>query len=1138
MAHIFSFNGGTVGDGWTVTNQYGSKQIAAIKDPSGASASIPITSIPTPFASFELVKDAFKQVTDIAVSGQQDKNGNIINTVDGSTIYHKLVSEALDVLEIFFNFDKFKNQLEIIEWNAVRDLGALTHSTNQAHKRLGESLRLFMSQGKANFNFDKLSNIYMLRYKGGSKPITIVGGTSPTSVCAASPNDNSFVNVFLSNNHKAFDPKHFQPLTKRSASFIMYVWSLTLESYTDADGNNVSFSSIFPQFYNYVQQCYAEFGVAIVNQISTIKAGQYLSDYKPVNSTTTYYLIGQIPLLQQGATVFKSDFQINTNKFKGQVPLALPMLPYATTGMWYVNGPWNPLYKTPLADPLPMNQRTLPNDGTVYPYLTADDLFDPYLIKTAFPINRNKFLTGYKNNTNDSYLIPLKEEVFKYFDTDFLFGFDNNNQPIFELTDISFAVKATLRIPVQKGQYITYERIYFKNGQKPNITKNQGQVIESNFDLYVYPFFHYIPSPKGPQRVYLIDSDTSPVTRRYDYRLSLIKNNNQHLQVREVVRVNKNINNNAETTKCYSTSDEYDFIEVDNGIAKGLVIPRWNRLNSQGRQFKFAIDFGTTNTHIEYRETGSKITEPIEYNQNDNVVESLHDSNDQTVASTIRSLGLNKFINYPEQEFLPLAIGSGRNANLPTRTNLCIPKTINISSGVFMPLADTSIGFHYEKQPTASHNNIMTNLKWDGGGNSKLVESYLAELLYIIRAKTIVNGGDLDKLEIIWFYPISMLRYQRDQLASTWRKLCNAILSPKVNLIQFTESVAPYFYYKNQEGVSSLTRPVVSMDIGGGTSDVVIYEKNKPVVISSSRFAGNDLYGDFYGRNMQMNGFVNKYGSEALAQIVQSGITSLKDLYTRIKGRGVSSDLITFLYSLKSNKALNNAGMTYGMEDKLAQDSEMKIVILLFLAAEIYHIASIFKAKNIPSPSYLTLSGTASKVFKIFSDGALSDFTSIIFRDVVGNGEKITIKTVDKPKEITCKGGLNTTAQDLNMDVDKILFNVNGSRSFDAGDKTFTSITEEVKEEVLETYRHFVNYFFSIDRKFSFMDNFGIDNSHLGNYRGILLDKADEDLSTVIEEREKEAKKPDAETTDSMFFYPIAGGLNKLAYFISKNTTK
>ena len=199
---------------------------------------------------------------------------------------------------------------------------------------------------------------------------------------------------------------------------------------------------------------------------------------------------------------------------------------------------------------------------------------------------------------------------------------------------------------------------------------------------------------------------------------------------------------------------------------------------------------------------------------------------------------------------------------------------------------------------------------------------------------------------------------------------------------------------------------------------------------------------------MQMNGFVNKYGSEALAQIVQSGITSLKDLYTRIKGRGVSSDLITFLYSLKSNKALNNAGMTYGMEDKLAQDSEMKIVILLFLAAEIYHIASIFKTKNIPSPSYLTLSGTASKVFKIFSDGALSDFTSIIFRDVVGNGEKITIKTVDKPKEITCKGGLNTTAQDLNMDVDKILFNVNGSRSFDAGDKTFTSITEEAKEEV------------------------------------------------------------------------------------------
>lgn len=49
------------------------------------------------------------------------------------------------------------------------------------------------------------------------------------------------------------------------------------------------------------------------------------------------------------------------------------------------------------------------------------------------------------------------------------------------------------------------------------------------------------------------------------------------------------------------------------------------------------------------------------------------------------------------------------------------------------------------------------------------------------------------------------------------------------------------------------------MDIGGGTTDFAVYENNQPKLISSVRFAGNSIYGDFPGFGIQMNGFYNKY---------------------------------------------------------------------------------------------------------------------------------------------------------------------------------------------------------------------------------------------------------------------------------------
>lgn len=77
----------TIND-WGNSAKYSNQVIDQIVDPNGQSPSREITSIPSPFARMDLVKSAFKIVADS-------------RDLEGDTIYHKMVSDSLDVGQIF-----------------------------------------------------------------------------------------------------------------------------------------------------------------------------------------------------------------------------------------------------------------------------------------------------------------------------------------------------------------------------------------------------------------------------------------------------------------------------------------------------------------------------------------------------------------------------------------------------------------------------------------------------------------------------------------------------------------------------------------------------------------------------------------------------------------------------------------------------------------------------------------------------------------------------------------------------------------------------------------------------------------------------------------------------------------------------
>ncbi len=1135
MSYVFRFHKGSETiEGWQETGQIGAKDIEAIEDPNGAKASLPITSIPTPFAGFELAKTAFAYCAETGVRG--------------SSIYHKLASGALDVLEIFFGYrTKYARLFQIVVWDKANDLQRLAADGVPEHAAVAATLQLFLSQDGRSFNFSRMQFIYMLNYigAGAQGQINIVGGTSPTSVCMASANDLSFVSdVFLSNYHLAFHPDDdgtYRSLVGRDREFRQFVYLLARQP---------EFNALYPEFHAYVDACFrADNDNEFKNRLNAMQPGMYASLYQPLLAGSAQMMLtGDVPLLclPGDRIAEESDFRILSKK-GGRLPLVLPSEPYFEPEMLYTTSLWNAHLMAPLSDKRPMEERTLPFDTTQYPYLTTDDVFEPYLIKTVFPINEAAFFTNlFRGNSRTAdecqYLLPLKPEVMEYLDVETLMGYaGNTSKPIFQLNEMPDGrIQAVLNIPVQKGRFVTLHREYTAAQVDPDPERLIWPVMECRFDLFLFPSYHVDdPSLEKPQRIYVVDEDTAGYKKeQFQYTVEAFRNNTtEPLRHTLVERADKR--RQFLTSKYFCLAEEYDFLVVSNTIASGILIPRFRHVRQGSKVFDFAIDFGTTNTHIEYKTDTDPEPTPLAITPDDVQVLALN-SLSQKAVEMIDQEGLETFYGGPAQafmqEFMPVTVGKGEIARFPMRTNLCYRAGHSVEGREVFPLADYNIGFHYEKEDTYDYNETRPDLKWDSSrGNNILIEAYFEEILMLIRNKVLLAGGFLPRTSITWFYPVCMQPYQIANLESAWNKLCQKLIAPQgYRLQKVPESLAPYYYYTKKEDVDAESRPVVSMDIGGGTTDFVVYHTgNTAALISSVRFAGNNIYGDFLGRGTEYNGFVKAFAPEFDMKL--RDVSGVSDVYAKAKRN--SNEFVSFLYSLDSNPRMEGRGVSFSEELKARQD--LRVVLLLFYAAEVYYAAKLLEMKGLKTPAYITVSGTASKVLALIgSIDALQSVATAIFNDVLGDKGKVELKLVDNPKEITCKGGLNMKPRYVVDNVEEITKFRTGSKTLDQLDvPRYKDVTPQVRKEVLESYNEFINYFFALNKKYSFAKYLGVSNEReFAKFRTVLTEKAEQDFNKVVEARtDAMTDEENPELKDSLFFIPLTGGLSRLALYIVEN---
>lgn len=1136
------------GKEWFSSDAYSDKEIESIKDPEGGSGETLSPAIPSPFARIDLAKTAFRNINKTPELKSYNSNGNVL----AGRTDEKLVSDTLDLAEMLFNSDSLRENLRIIVWDKDAEIGKMKASSD-AHRRLAETLELYLQQDKESYNFDLLRRLYILEFNH-----KIIGCTSPATLFFPTANDLTHAQIKLTKNDVLFD-HNYVPLYEREVDFQKYFHHLFR-----ANPLLASRMKVVSDYLNKNLAILDRKNHALYEEIKKLKPADFEINYSELDSGKAGDIIEVlgVPLRKRKkedilGSIGESDFRINASKtLTGQTPLVLQN--NFNKRLRYVNDNWDHGVEVPYADEAALEKRSLPGARIQYPYLTVSDFLEPYLIRLVYPINKEKFFDGNVNtevgDDSKGFLLPLKKQFFDYFMPNDLLG-GSPGKPSIEMTQgVAGSVRVTLRIPIVKeGEYIAFERTYYQSLEhqitKPEEAANKGVVVEQQVGLTLYPFVKTnLPDIASPYRVQVIDRNVAGVFKNSDYALQFF---NQRANV-PIPIVNEETTGSGKprkrtrkqaadaTTQYYVLDKEFDYIYVqDTGQTDmgGVVIPKWPHFQNGNTVFTFALDFGTTNTHIEYK-AGASAPKAFDITVEDMQIATLFDS-----VKTSEDFGgsgaiaIREFVDY---EFLPEQLGGSNRFKFPTRTVSGEGKDLDLNKET-NSLADFNIPFTYEKTHDGV-NEIKSNLKWAKvePGNTKRIRAYFETLLLLMRNKVLRNGGNLTETRLVWFYPSSMTNNRKDSLEGLIKDLFQKYFNATNAPYGISESLAPFYYYKNTGQLPGGTfSPVVSIDIGGGTSDVVVFKSSRPILLSSFKFAANAIFGDgFYEFGATSHGLIKKYTAHYENLLSANKQYDLMKVLDSIKDKNKSEDIIAFLFSLEKNYRIRDANM-FSFNALLAEDKDYKIIFLYFYAAIIYHVAQLMKTKlpETELPKNIVFSGTGSKILSIITRNqrTLSEFSELIssavFEKDFGTEDLVIKAEKDIPKELTCKGGLMTDPEDLNINIKKIKAILTGLKDESITRLRYADLTNEVQTEITDYVADFNRMFLDLDKKMSFSDNFGISYSALEIFRNGLNRHLRDYLAEGLEYTKKmdEVRSDEKEIEETLFFYPIIGAINHLS---------
>lgn len=1159
MSKILSYNKKTTGEGWiSLPGQYNADEINMISDPNGGLSVKPRTAIPSPFANMDLVKNAYRRLS-------------MNPRLEGESMDERLVSYSLDVAQMFFNLPNLEKCaglwnaggscenaiLRVTVWSKEQSLPLLFK--DDGHRLLGETLKMFLEQDKEAFNFARMDKVFFLVLGND-----IVGSTSPVTLFMASPNAQPDKwNIPIEQGETLYG--NLRPLYKRTPRFILYLYAL-FTAYPQL-------KSLCSEVNEYLITCFsllsADLQQAILANVGNpsvqdtgdaAKALQFLQQsYVLLDGNINVlgvplYSISPNDILQD---ILSSDFLIKPTLKQpegSKLPLVLSNQFESATGdtYRYVTASWSDkIIIRPVDYSIEPNKRILPGMSYQYPWLTADDFFQPSLLKLDFALNGDSFFDGHLTHSNldidsNGFLLPLRDVFFRYFTTNDLRG-TICGRPCFEMIHSSVAgheqVRVVLRVPVQKqGGYITLERVYIPAvGVDLRYSKsaNVGYFLTVPFALSIFPFVRNDFFPK--YRVQVVDRALGLLE---NYSLSLQFHSVGNLAEKKTQERKRSLKREKRVGSIYYCLDDtFDYIEVqlidDRGsmVSSGVACPIWPVQSAGHEEFTFAVDFGTTNTHVEYMQ-GNDLPEPLAIDATNlgRLVATLYNGNHLLYDVILK------------QEFLPKRIGN--DYGFPQRTVLSESENLDAESiDDIVALGDANIPFIYEKESVGYGNRIIANLKWSTDlAANKRVKCYLTELALLMRAHVLLHGGDLAKTRLIWFYPLAMKVGNIRRMGDMWSRIFQnvfGISSSAGHLLHMPESVAPYYFYRCSSKFRGAASTVASIDIGGGSSDVVVFDSNadQPSILTSFRFAANALFGDAFSEvpHGDTNPMLTKYVAyfRRLFDADDDSYGELNGILDDIMAKRKSEDINAFLFSVIDNKMVRgNDVFSYDM--RLAEDGRLKIVFIYFYSALIYYVALMMHHFHLAKPRSVMFSGTGSKVLDIVGGQRDLDMLSqAIFERIYGeqygeNGFSIVMER-SAPKQITCRGALMqvrdsfgcASVDRLNNQLDSIHSPIILNYSV-IGDKPLTYADMDdvaVRKSIVDAVKVFNTFFEQLCTELQVEDRFLVDVQSMQHFKQLVNRDLDHYLINGWNFVNKNEANRNATDTieDAVFFYPIIG---------------
>lgn len=1027
---LINYDATSTNEHWGLFNEIGMDDIKEkFKDAKENDIKKIITSVPSPFAQLHLYDAVF---------------GMVAENPNGNTIYHRLVSKCLDILEITFNYYTLKDQgIKIAKWDKAQQLKKLKESTNEGQRLLGETLELYSSAGKA---LAKDTNIFMILFES-----TVIGGTSIFTLLFPAA-DSKKLNIANANGHFYFDEETAQPLHEREHEFQLFLHKIFLaHSFLRENCTNLNkYLEKQSQFIN--DRIFKKEVQDLTRQGSSYHSKMLYNDYDILryNGKEAVVIYGDIdiPIRKKDDVNVKeqSDFVIKYNEKINipnpeQPPLVLQQ-GFGKANMKYLKGEWKSTYEVPFYNEnTPLKDRILPVIAEQYPFLTIDDFLEGSLIALPYNVHKSRFHFGkieYETGVESTlgkykkfnYLAPIKKIFFDYF-------LPEDIEKMLTVTIIGDKkVKVSLAIPIKKGEII-FEKYYYQNPQKDEY----GSIIEINMNLAVFPFYKFEGEENSNfndfYKIMLMDNDSKNNGKSFslDFYCHKIDENNKETnqykipkeksksredreikpygEYANVFEDDRNIKTKGVTGTTFfqvngTIWDYCEIVHIHEGKKhKNLIVPTWEKVQNGTKKFQFGIDFGTTNTYVAYTEGNDRTPKTFAITSNDMQMIMLNepdntqqDSKAKYAAKNIFQeigSGAGRYYFLPVTQFIPTIINE---KDLPIRTAI-LQNTNN--KGSALVFSTTSIMFNpyvLKREAEIEGNSTVFDVKWSGAVSRQNLSIYFEEWLRLIRNKVIQNGGNLNEVSIFWTVPLSMSQRTIENFVSLWQSNFHQIFRTDRATYCLTEAYAPYRYLLSSGLVPN--QDLCTIDIGGGTTDIMFRLDGKLAYNTSFRFAGDVLWDEAFNEASQKdNPFLKGFKQILDASSNENpDFREAKDIFNEYYNNPErrSSDIIAL--SFKYDRELK-------IINYLEDAKNLRVLFLIHYTSIVYHVAEIIKSEGSKIPRYFIFTGMGSKYIQLLDrmGNTLTKITKTILQlkkqKVPDNFE---LRFIEQPKEATAKG--------------------------------------------------------------------------------------------------------------------------------------